>query len=78
MDPDISGYCVDVVNSTSSSTLHSECGITETQFSYPIPPDSDCHVYTLAVTPVNIVGNGSEELTSYVGAEERMTAKLSD
>ena len=61
--------CVDVVNSTSSSTLHSECGITETQFSYPIPPDSDCHVYTFTVTPVNIVGNGSRDTVSYIGAE---------
>ena len=68
VESDISGYCVDVVNSTSSSTLHSECGITETQFSYPIPPDSDCYVYNFTVTPVNIVGNGTSEIVTYMGA----------
>ena len=47
-----------VVNST-SSTLHSECGITETEYECPIPPDSACHMYMFTVTPVNVVGNGS-------------------
>ena len=42
VDPDIT-YCVGVVNSTSSSTLHSQCEITETEYEYPIPPDSACH-----------------------------------
>ena len=61
--PDISGYCVDVVDHTSSSTLHSECNITKTQFSYPI---TDCHVYNFTVTPVNRVGNGTRHYT-YTG-----------
>ena len=56
VDPDIT-YCVGVVNST-SSTLHSQCGITETEYEYPIPPDSACHMYMFTVTPVNPVGNG--------------------
>ena len=66
--PDIT-YCVNVVNSNSSSTLHSECGINETEFSYPIPPDSQCNNYTFIVIPVNLVGNGSEDLAPYVGAQ---------
>ena len=68
VDPDIT-YCVGVVNSTSSSTLHSECGITETEYEYPIPPDSACHdhMVTAHVTPINVVGNGtSSTLTSQV------------
>ena len=57
VDPDIT-YCVGVVSSTSSST---QCGITETEFSFSIPPDSACHNYTFTftITPVNAVGNGS-------------------
>ena len=58
VDPDIT-YCVGVVNSTSSSTLHSQCGITETEYEYPIPPDSACHDHMVTVTPVNVVGNGT-------------------
>ena len=58
VDPDIT-YCVGVVNSTSSSTLHSQCGITETEYEYPIPPDSACHDHMVTVTPVNAVGNGT-------------------
>ena len=56
--PDIT-YCVGVVNSTSSSTLHSECGITETEYEYPIPPDSACHDHMVTVTPVNPADNGT-------------------
>ena len=58
VDPDIT-YCVGVVDSISSSTLHSQCGITETEYEYPIPPDSACHDYMVTVTPVNVVGNGT-------------------
>ena len=58
VDPDIT-YCVDVVSSTSSATLHSECGITETEFTYPLPPRSWCDQYNFTVTPVNVVGNGT-------------------
>ena len=57
-DPDIT-YCVCEVNSTSSSTLHSQCGITETEYEYPIPPDSACHDHMITVTPVNPAGNGT-------------------
>ena len=64
VDPDIT-YCVGVVNSTSSSTLHSECDITETDYEYPIPPDSACHNYTFIVTPVNPVGNGTSTSMYY-------------
>ena len=56
--PDIT-YCVGVVNPTSSSTLHSECGITEVEYEYPIPPDSACHDHMVTVTPVNPAGNGA-------------------
>ncbi len=58
-------YCVDVVSSTSSATLHSECGIIETEFTYPLPPRSWCDVYTFTVTPVNVVGNGTRESVDY-------------
>ena len=66
VDPDIT-YCVCVVNSTSSSTLHSQCWITEAGFSFSIPPDSACHNYTFTftVTPVNGVGNGTLAMDYY-------------
>ena len=64
VDPDIT-YCVGVVNSTSSSTLHSQCGITETEYEYPIPPDSACHDHMVTVTPVNPAGNGTSSSSTY-------------
>ena len=59
-DPDITGYCVDVINSTSSVTLHSECGVTETEFTYLMPPERYCYstTFSSSITPLNIVGRG--------------------
>ncbi len=57
--PDIT-YCVGVVNSTSSLVIHSQCGITDTQYNYTVSPISTpCDTYTFTVTPINIVGNGT-------------------
>ncbi len=62
VDPDITGYCVGVVNSTSSSVIHSQCGITDTQYNYTVSPNCTvCDTYTFTVTPVNIVGNGTSD-----------------
>ncbi len=36
VDPDITGYCVGVVNPTSSLVIHSQCGITDTQYNYTV------------------------------------------
>lgn len=69
VEPDIAGYCVKVVNSTSREILHFECEITETQFSYPTPPDADCHLYVFTVIPVNEVGNGSMSSILYAKTE---------
>ncbi len=53
VDPDITGYCVDVVNSTSSLVIDSQCGITDTQYNYTVSPnDIVCDTYTFTVTPV--------------------------
>ncbi len=52
---DITGYCVGVVNSTSS-----QCDITDTQYNYTVSPGSTpCDTYTFTVTPFNRVGNGT-------------------
>ncbi len=60
VDPDITGYCVGVVNSTSSLVIHSQCGITYTQYNNTMSPRStSCDIYTFTITPVNIVGNGT-------------------
>ena len=59
VDPDIEGYCVDITLPTSSSTPLSQCGITDTHFSYPIAPDSGCHDYIFTIIPVNVLGNGT-------------------
>ena len=64
VDPDIT-YCVDVVNSTSSSTVLSECGIIETSFSFPIGRVCDNLNYTFTVTPVNRAGNGTAVTLGY-------------
>ncbi len=49
-----------VVNSTSSLVMHSQCGITDTQYNYIVSPNGIvCDTYTFTVTPVNIVGNGT-------------------
>ena len=59
-DPDIIGYCVSVANSTSTLVIHSECGITDTQYNYTVSPnDIVCDTYTFTITPVNVVGNGT-------------------
>ncbi len=51
---------MDVVNSTSSLVIHSQCGITDTQYNYTVSPRSTpCDNYTFTVTPVNRVGNGT-------------------
>ena len=66
MDPDITGYCVDVINSTSSVTLHSQCGIIEALFSYPMPENTNCSVVEFIVIPLNIVGQGESAAGSYI------------
>ncbi len=59
-DPDITGYCVGVVNPTSSLVIDSQCGITDTLYNYTVSPnDVVCDTYSFTVTPVNIVGNGT-------------------
>ncbi len=60
VDPDITGYCVDVVSSTSSATLHSECNITRAEFTNLLLP-TDSIQFT--VTPVNVVGNGTASVS---------------
>ncbi len=65
-------YCVDVVSSTS---LHSECGINVTEFTYPLPPRSWCDEYNFTVTPVNLVGNGTRESVDYSQVLPSMFAK---
>ena len=71
VDPDITGYCVDVVDSTSSVTLVllSLCGINETEFSYTLPQDAVCHGYIFTTTPVNVAGRGVSSSVSYIGTE---------
>ena len=67
INPDIT-YCVDVVSATTSATLHSECGVRDTEFTYLLPPRSWCHQYNVSVTPVNVVGNGSIESIKFFQA----------
>ncbi len=69
--PDIAGYCVDVVNAASLAALHSECNITRNQFTYTIPPKSQCYGILFSVTPVNIVGRGQTTMVAYFGAQNR-------
>ena len=69
VDPDITGYCVDVINSTSSVTLQSECGINTTMYTYPLPDGSiHCTVVSFNTVPHNIVGPGESAAKLYIGA----------
>ena len=61
VDPDITGYCVDVIDSTSSSLLYSQCGINRTEFRYFTP----LAMAVFRVTPVNYAGNGTQLNISY-------------
>ena len=66
VDPDIT-YRVDVINSTSSQVIHSQGGINVTQYNYTTslsPERRVCNVFKFTITPVNIVGNGSESSIS--------------
>ena len=65
-DPDIMGYCVDVYGSD-DSLIFSLCGINETALNYTLP--SDYSDYTFTVTPVNVVGNGSNSSVPYSGQQ---------
>lgn len=66
--PDIEGYCVDVINASSSLNIYSRCRINGTEFIYPIPLKSWCSLYLFTLTPVNRVGNGTRTTVSYSGA----------
>ena len=57
--------------------LHSECGITETEFTYPIPADANCHQYDISVTAVNIVGRGEPATVTYTGLQTSMYVNFS-
>ena len=65
-EPNVSSYCVNVFNTTSTTTLHSECDINETRFSYPMPSRSWCDLFVISITPVNEVGNGTRSTVSYI------------
>lgn len=70
VDPDIEGYCIDITSSTSSFTLYSDCGINISMTEFLIPRDCGCHNYSFAVTPVNVVGNGTSERRLYSCSQE--------
>ena len=70
VDPDIT-YCVNVLNSTTHTVVDSQCGITETEYEYPVPPDAICHIYLFTVTPINVVGNGTTNFFSYFATRQR-------
>ena len=61
VDPDITGYCVDIIDSTSSSLLYSQCGINRTKFRYSTPLTGA----VFRVTPVNYAGNGTQLNITY-------------
>lgn len=74
--PEVS-YCVEIMNGSSSEQpkLDSQCGISDTSFSFTIPPLSWCYLYVAVVTPINIVGRGVQSAVSYFGTE---TSELVD
>ena len=69
VDPDITGYCVDVIDFISSSLLYSQCGINRTEFRYSTPLTGA----VFRVTPMNYAGNGTQLNESY-SSNERLTS----
>ena len=67
LDQDIT-YCVKVADST-SAMLDEQCGITVTEFTYPVIA---CDVLTFTVTPFNPVGSGEQATEIYVLEEGMM------
>lgn len=67
INPDISGYCLNVTDTTLNFPLNSICGISATKFSYPIPHKSWCSVYVFTV----YIADAAEEQDSilYQGAD---------
>ena len=63
---------MDVVNLTSTLALHSQCGIMETNFDYPIPTgyNSACHLLQFRVTPVSDGGDGITALVELLQVPE--------
>ena len=54
----------------SDSVVNSTCAITNTRYSYILPPDSVCHIYDFTVTPVNVVGRGQINSATYSPRKE--------
>ena len=80
VDPDIEGYYVKTKKSSSTSsllqTLDTEF-VNETRYSYPTPHDGACCTYMFAITPVNVVGNGTQTTVYYRRTDTRMLFSVS-
>lgn len=70
-EPDIIGYCV-LVNEdsyvdveVSTSSLPSNCTISQPEYNFTLPSGSTCRVYKFAVYAFNVVGNGMQSNASY-------------
>ena len=74
-EPDIT-YCVDAVNSSSAETLHSECEINMTEFTYLLPPSVGCGGILFTVTPVNAVGNGTTQTTFFLIQKRKTSSTI--
>ena len=59
-----------VASPASSLNHHVEDGIIETEFSYPLPPDSGCNGLMFTVIPVNGAGDGASNSISLSRAVE--------
>jgi hypothetical protein len=68
VDPDITGYCVDIIHSTSLLTQFSSCEVNGAEFSYSAVLENSIFV----VIPVNIVGNGTQQNISYSSMRSAM------
>ena len=68
---------MDVINST-SSVIYSECGITETEFYYPLPSDASCTEYVFSVRAINIAGMGEPSTTVYRANAGMFMFQISD
>ena len=79
MEPDISGYCVQITAEFENEiSLPSTCGISMTRFNASLPYESVCYTYSFTVYAVNIVGNGRESNIFYNENETSMLRKCGD
>ena len=71
IEPDVDGYCIDIVSATAFFSRTFGCELRGLQFHYPVPADSICNAYTFIVSANNMMGRGQGRNVSFTASGER-------